>query len=155
MVVLAVVAAVAVTLGAGITNAYGTGGQFQANIGDWPDGATTDTFWDSPVVDVPGLSVFSIHCHGRVHYDIQYGSTGPPHSNACYASMGEYDNGSEQVGTYVSLPVGSKALYRCSTNYRPWIYYFGDVIYAPPPSAPESFPPLEISAMLKGHCEVP
>jgi hypothetical protein len=152
MVVLAVVAVVAVTLGAGITNAYGTGYRFQASALDLSDGAAADTFWDGAIVDVPGVSLYSVHCHGRVHFDLQYGSISPGHNNACYALMGVYSGGSGQVDTYIFLPVGNQALYRCSTNYGPWIYYFGDVIYAPPRSAPESFPPLEISVMLKGHC---
>ena len=149
------VAAVAVTFGAGFTNGYGTGRQFQVNVGDSPDGATADTFWDAQVIDVPGLSLFSVHCHGRMHYDLQFGSTGPPHSNACYASLGMYGPGSAQLDSYVFLPGTNNALYRCSTGYGHWIYYFGAVIYRPDPSAVASQPPFEISAMLKGHCEVP
>lgn len=153
--VVAFVAAGAVTVGAGITNAYGTGDQFQVSIGDWPDGATTDTFWDAQVVDIPGLSVFAVHCVGRVHFDLQYGTTGPSHSNACYASLGVYTGATQQLDAYMLLPVGSKALYRCSTNDRPWIYYFGDVIYAPAPSTPGELVPRNIFALGQGHCDVP
>jgi hypothetical protein len=153
--VVIVVGAVALTLAAGFTNAFGTGDRFHASVGDMPDGAAGDTFWDGPIVDVPGLSLYSVHCHGKVHYDFQYGSTGPPSGNACYASLGVYENGSGDLETYMLLPGGSQALYRCSTNHGRWVYFIDHVIYAPAPSAPESFPPLEISAVLKGHCEVP
>src|SRR4030081_1662067 len=138
-----VVGAVALTLAAGFTNAFGTGDRFQASVGDMPDGAAADTFWDGPIVDMPGLSLVSVHCHGRVHYDLQYGSTGPPHSNACYASLGVYDNGSSDLGTYILLPGGNQAISRCSTNHGHWIYFIDHLIYPPAPSAPESFPPLE------------
>ncbi len=153
--VVIVVGAVALTLAAGLTNAFGTGDRFQASVGDMPDGAAADTFWDGPIVDMPGLSLVSVHCHGRVHYDLQYGSTGPAHSNACYASLGMYGPGSTELDSYVFLPGTNNVLYRCSAGYGPWIYYLGGVIYRPDPSAVGSQPPLEISAMLKGHCEVP
>ncbi len=155
VVVAAVVACVVVTLGAGITNAYGTGYRFQASTLDLPDGAAADTFWDGPGIEVPGMTLDSVHCHGRVHLDFQYGSTGPIHTNACYASLGVYGGGSGELDTYMLLPGGNQALYRCSTNQGRWVYFIDHVIYAPAPSAPESFPPLEISAMLKGHCEAP
>jgi len=153
--VVIVVGAVALTLAAGLTNAFGTGYRFQASTLDLPDGAGADTFWDGPGVVVPGLTLDSVHCHGRVHFEVQYGSTGPIHSNRCYASFGLYDTGSGELDTYMLLPGGNQALYRCSTNHGRWVYFIDHVIYPPAPSAPESFPPVEISAMLKGHCEVP
>ena len=64
---------------AGLTDAFGTAGRLQATLGGWsPDGAAHDTFWDSPVFDIPGLSVTAVHCHGYVRQDLQLGATGPP-----------------------------------------------------------------------------
>jgi hypothetical protein len=125
------------TLCAGITNAYGTGTQLQANVGGWlPDGAKGDTFWDASVVDVPGFSAYAVHCHGRMRVDLQLGATGPSHSNPCYAAMGMYSGGSEDSGTYMVFPGGNNAIYRDSVNYGPWTYSIGNVIYStsPPPS---------------------
>ena len=93
------------TLCAGITNAYGTGTQLQANVGGWlPDGAKGDTFWDASVIDVPGFSAYAVHCHGRMRVELQLGATGPSHSNPCYAAMGMYSGGSEDSGTYMVFP---------------------------------------------------
>jgi hypothetical protein len=127
---------VTLTLCAGITNAYGSGTQLQANVGGWlPDGAKGDTFWDASVVDIPGFSAYAVHCHGRMRVDLQLGATGPSHSNPCYAALGMYSGGSEDSGTYVVFPGGSTAIYRDSVNYGPWKYSIANVIYygSPPP----------------------
>jgi hypothetical protein len=143
---LAVVAALtALTITAGLTNAYGTARVLQANIGAWSDGAGPDTFWDEPLVDVPGLSVTSVHCHGQMRYDVQYGATGPDHRNACLEAMMAVDTGTATVDAYVFLPVGSHVLYRCSSNASPWIYYLGDVSYLSGPWAASS----------QGGCRLP
>jgi hypothetical protein len=146
------VVAVSVTFVTGLTNAYGTGTQLQANVGPWlPDGAKGDTFWDSAVVDVPGFSVTSVHCHGQVRYDVQLGATGPSHSNPCYAALGAYTPFHFELRGWV-LPGGNRVLYRCSTNDWRWIYYIGNVDYAPAPSANGGF---DIAALTEGHCSRP
>jgi hypothetical protein len=140
LVPLAAVACVAVaTLAAGMTNSYGTGARADTDVVGWiSDGAATDTFWDSPIVDLPGVSLYQIHCHGQMRLDFQVGATGPPHSNPCYAAMNEFSGTSSEVDTYVMLG-GGKALYRRSDNYGPWSYYVGDVISGTPPG--EAGPP--------------
>ena len=72
---------------AGFTDGYGTGTRLQANIGGWmPDGANPATFWDLPLVDAPGLSVTSVHCHGRMDVNLQLGATGPLNNARWYSS---------------------------------------------------------------------
>ena len=144
---LVVVAAlIALTIATGFTNAYGTARVLQANIGAWSDGAAPDTFWDEPLVDVPGLSVTTVHCHGQMRYDVQYGATGPYHRNACLAAMMAVDTGgTATVEAYVFLPVGNNVLYRCSSNDSPWTYYLGDVSYLSDPAAASS----------QGGCRLP
>jgi hypothetical protein len=133
-----IAAVVVVVLVAGLTNAFGTGTQLKANVpGRFPDFAAADTFWDSPLVDVPGYSVTAVHCHGSVQYELQVGATGPSHDNACYAAMGVYSGNGSQWGVYIS--VGDKALYRISDNYQPWRYCIAGLIFAPPDS--NSSPP--------------
>ena len=134
---LLVLAGATLLLGAGITNAYGSGTQLRANDGVWfPDGATADTFWDASIIDWPGFSVYAVHCHGQVRGDIQLGATGPSHGNPCYASMGMYSGGSESE-LYVMLPGGNTAIYRDSVNHGPWTYATRDVIYySSPPGSP-------------------
>jgi hypothetical protein len=132
LVVLGVVVVAIVV--AGFTDGYGTGTRLQANIGGWtPDGADAATFWDLPLVDAPGFSVTSVHCHGRMDVNLQLGATGPAHGNPCYAALGVYTQQSEELDAYMVVPFASKALYRHSVNEGPWSYYFGDLITAPPP----------------------
>src|ERR1700674_2974635 len=134
-VIVSIVALVVVVLVAGLTDAFGTGIQLDANVtGTFPDFAAPDTFWDSPLVDVPGVSVTGIHCHGSVQYQLQLGATGPSHENACYAAMGVYSGNGSEWGVYISLP-GDKAVYRISENYRPWRYCAGGLIFTAPDSA--------------------
>jgi hypothetical protein len=127
---------------AGLTDALGTAGALQTSLGNWStDGATRDTFWDSPVFDIPGVSVTAVHCHGKVRYDLQVGATGPSHSNPCYAAMGAYGYGSAQSGTFMTLP-GDWAVYRISQNYGPWRYCVGSLspTIGPGPGGPPTFP---------------
>jgi hypothetical protein len=141
-VIVAIVALVVAVLVAGLTDAFGTGTQLAANVpGSFPDFAAHDTFWDSPLVDVPGVSVTAIHCHGSVQYQLQMGATGPSHDNACYAAMGVYSGNPSEWGVYISLP-GDRAVYRISENYQPWRYCTGGLIFAGPDSAtgPPSVP---------------
>jgi hypothetical protein len=98
-----------------------------------PDGAGAATFWDSPVVDAPGFSATTVHCHGRMDFNVQVGATGPVHGNPCYAALGVYSGGAEELDAYVDVPFVGKVLYRHSVNEGPWTYYFGDPITAPPP----------------------
>lgn len=127
--VIAVLAAVVVT---GVTDAFGTGAQLRTNLGgSVPDGATSDTFWDSSVIDLPGFAITGVHCHGRVQYEVQAGATGPIDDNACYAAMGMYDAaGSQQWGVYEMLP-GNRAVYRTSDNSGPWRYCIGELATGP------------------------
>jgi len=135
-----VLAAVAVVLLLGFTDSFGSGAVLTSPVGSWsPDGADRSTFWDSPVFDVPGASLTAMHCHGSVQYVVQLGSTGPISSNPCYAAMGSYGAGSFQLDTYSMLP-GGRALYRSSTDYGPWRYCIGNVIYAPGPTELQSGP---------------
>jgi hypothetical protein len=127
-------AVVAATLAAGLTDGYGTGKRIAAGVGGWiPDGAKADTFWDSPVVDAPGFSVTTVHCHGRMQLDLQLGATGPSHNNPCYAAMGMYSGQSDELDAYMSVPFVGKVLYRRSSNYGPWAYSIGNPITAAPP----------------------
>jgi hypothetical protein len=129
--------AVVVMLGAGVTDSYGTGAALHSSPGWISDGAAPDTFWDSAIVDLPGFSVFTVHCHGQMRLDFQVGATGPSHNNPCYAAMGVYTGEGEEFGVYM-LVGDDKALYRRSVNSGPWTYYVSDLIYetSPPPSAP-------------------
>lgn len=138
LIVLVPLACLTLILCAGITKTYGTDAVLKTNVGGWlPDGAQGDTFWDASVVDVPGFSVYAVHCHGRMRLDLQVGATGPSRSNPCYAAMGMYSGGGGQSETYFIFPDGSTALYRDSVNYRAWSYGIGNVIYysSPPPPA--------------------
>jgi len=140
-VVVSIVALVVVILVAGVTNAFGTGIQLQATVpGSLPDGAAADTFWDSQLVDVPGVSVTGVHCHGSVKFELQVGATGPSHDNPCYAAMGQY-SGNEQWGVYITLP-GDRAVYRISEDYQPWRYCTAGLIFANavPTTEPPSLP---------------
>jgi hypothetical protein len=124
------VAGIALLSSAGVTNAYGTGTQVHANVGGWlPDGAQRDTFWDAPFVDVAGLSIYTVHCHGQMRVDLQLGATGPSHNNPCYAAMGMYQGESGETDLYLMLPGGSQAIYRDSIDYGPWTYSIRDVTY--------------------------
>jgi hypothetical protein len=130
------VVCVALIMSAGMTNAYGSGTQLHANVGGWiPDGAKADTFWNASIIDVPGLSVYAVHCHGQMRSDVQLGATSPPHSNPCLAAMGAYSGGSEEWGVYMTVPGTSAAIYRSSVNYGPWTYSISDLVYesSPPP----------------------
>lgn len=116
--------------------AMATGTGFGSGLGGWAsDGLAPDSFWDTSMIDLPGLSLYAVHCHGQSRYDFQIGATGPKHGNPCYAARGLYSGAGEQVDTLVILPGGTKAVYRRSVDFGPWSYYIGDVIYAvPPPS---------------------
>jgi hypothetical protein len=140
-VVVSIVALVVVVVVAGVTNAFGTGTQLQATVpGSLPDGAAADTFWDSPLIDVPGVSFTGVHCHGSVKFELQVGATGPSHDNPCYAAMGQY-SGNEQWGVYITLP-GDRAVYRISEDYQPWRYCIAGLIFANavPATEPPSLP---------------
>jgi hypothetical protein len=138
-IVLSIVALVGVVLVAGITNAFGTGTQLQVKVPGWlPDGAAADSFWDSQLVDVPGVSVTGVHCHGSVKFEVEVGATGPSHDNPCYAAMGLYSGHPSQWGVYMYLP-GDRAVYRVSDEYQPWRYCTGGLIFGEttePPSLP-------------------
>jgi hypothetical protein len=128
-------------VGAGVTDAFGTGTQVQANVpGSFPDGAAADTFWDSQLVDVPGVSVTGVHCHGSVRYELQVGATGPSHDNPCYAAMGLYSGSTGwQDEVYTTLP-GDRAVYRISEEYQPWRYCIAGLIFEEPATEPPSLP---------------
>jgi len=142
-VVVSIVALVVVVLIAGVTNAFGTGTQLQATPPvSLPDGAAPDTFWDTQLVDFPGVSVTGVHCHSSVKFELQMGATGPSRNNPCYAAMGLYrGSGSEQWGVYIELP-GDRAVYRISEDYQPWRYCIAGVIFgnAVPTNEPPSRP---------------
>jgi hypothetical protein len=122
-------AGIALILSAGMTNAYGSGAHMKASVDGWiPDGAASDTFWDAPFIDVPGLSVYAVHCHGQWRPDFQLGATGPPHSNPCYAAMGAYSQNSDGYEVFAMLPGGHNAIYRSTVNYGPWQYYVAPLI---------------------------
>src|SRR5450759_4303768 len=71
VVIVSIVALATVVVIVGITDGFGTGTRLQANVPGWyPDGAAADTFWDSPLVDVPGVSLTGVHCHGSVQYEL-------------------------------------------------------------------------------------
>jgi hypothetical protein len=133
MAVLVPSVGVVLILSAGMTNAYGSGAHVKASVGGWiPDGAAADTLWDAPFIDVPGLSVYAVHCHGRWRPDFQLGATSPAHSNPCFAAM--YSGSSENYGIYMTLPDGKTAIYRSSVDYGPWTYYMGPLVYESAPA---------------------
>jgi hypothetical protein len=141
-VAVSIVALVVVVVVAGVTNAFGTGTQLQATVPGWlPDGAAADSFWDSRLVDVPGVSVTGVHCHGSAKFELQVGATGPSHDNPCYATMAVYSGNSTQWGVYITLP-GERAVYRVSEGYQPWRYCIADLIFANavPTTEPPSLP---------------
>ena len=129
---LAVVAAFAVIVAAGLTDAFGSGASLRTNLGPaTADGAAAATFWDSQIVDVPGVSLTAVHCHGFVQYELQVGATAPSQDNRCYAAMGAYQGSSSQWGVYELLPDG-RAVYRISANYGPWRYCVGPLMSSAP-----------------------
>jgi hypothetical protein len=141
-VIVSILALVVVVLVAGVTDAFGTGTRLWANVpGSFPDGAAADTFWDSPLVDVPGVAVTGVHCHGSVQYELQVGATGPSHDNPCYAAMGLYSGNGAQWGVYITLP-GDRAVYQISEDYQPWRYCIAGLIFAgsEPATGPPSLP---------------
>lgn len=141
-VLVTIVGLVVVVLVAGITDAFGTGTRLQANVPvSFPDGAAADSFWDSPLVDLPGASVTGVHCHGSVKLELQLGATGPTHDNPCYAAMGLYRGNGSQWGVYITLP-GDRAVYRISEDYQPWRYCTAGLIFAGavPTNEPPSIP---------------
>ncbi len=132
-VVVAVLAAFVVT---GVTDAFGTGAQLRANLGGTlPDGAANDTFWDANLVDIPGLSITAVHCHGRVQFELQALATGPIRDNACYAAMGAYKGEESSWGVYVLIP-GNRAVYRLSNDFGSWRYCIGDLVGGNLPPGP-------------------
>jgi hypothetical protein len=138
-IVVAIVAVVVVVLAAGVTDAFGTGTQLQVNLpASFRDGAAADTFWDSQLLDVPGVSLAAVHCHGNVTYEFQLGATGPSHDNSCYAAMGLYSGSGTQWGVYLTLP-GDRAVYRISDDYHPWRYCIAGLIFEG--SEPATEPP--------------
>jgi len=136
--VLLFIVAFAILLASGVTNSFGTGAQLRTNLGgSLPDGAAPNTFWDSPIVDLPGIAVTAVHCHGAVRYEFQAGATGPSHENACYAALDMYQGGSDaQWGVYVFLP-GNRVVYRSSEGWGPWRYCVAELMtYSAPMQAP-------------------
>jgi hypothetical protein len=128
--------ALASVLIAGTAIGAASGFNFESGPFGWQsDGAGRDTFWDSSMVDVPGLSLYQVHCHGMMRLDFQIGATGPEHSNPCYAAM--RPNSGSRVGgqkeTLMTLPGGTTAIYRQSVNDGPWSYSIGDINDWPPP----------------------
>lgn len=112
----------------GVNAASGSDARSDITFGGWtPDGAARDTFWDMTWIDVPGVSVTAVHCHGNVTYELLLGATGPSHMNPCYAAMGLYSTGGWQSDTYLTLPNG-QAVYRVSTDYGPWRYCVGPLL---------------------------
>ena len=141
-IIVTTLALAAIVVAGGVTDGFGTGTRLEASTPGWiSDGAGGDTFWDSPLVDVPGVSVTGLHCHGRVRYELELGATGPSQSNPCYAAMGLYSGAESEWGVYITLP-GDRAIYRTSENYQPWRYCIASLIFGPPnaTSAPPSMP---------------
>jgi hypothetical protein len=120
--------ALVVLLGAGLTKSYGTGASLDTSPGWISDGAAPDTFWDSAIVDWPGMSLYTVRCHGQMRLEFQTGATGPDHGNPCYAAMGEDRGQSEELDAYATLG-GGKVLWRHSVDGGPSDYYVGDEIY--------------------------
>ena len=93
----------------------------QGTLTAWqPDGAAPDMYWDSPVIDLPGLEVTDVHCHGRVRLDIQVGPVRPP-VNPCTAVR------MSGVTTYADGPIVSVdplgvVIVREEWNGGPWRY---------------------------------
>lgn len=112
----------------GVNAASGGSARSDITFGGWTrDGAARDTFWDMTWIDLPGVSLTAVHCHGNVTYDLQLGATGPSQVNPCYAAMGLYTGQSAQLDTYLTLP-GDQAVYRTSTDYGPWRYCIGPLL---------------------------
>ena len=110
----AVFALVALVVGAGLTNSYGSGLRLETNTGWVSDGAPRDTVWNSHFVDIPGASVVGLHCHGRVQLSLQAGATGWPH-NPCYEAMGLSSDSRGSSEVKFILPGGRKL---CTNQMR-------------------------------------
>jgi hypothetical protein len=140
--ILLAAAAIAALPVIGFTSVFGTMVSLDQNVGWSSDGADASTFWDSQMIDLPGVSLTAVHCHGKMRYDVQLGATGPDHHNPCYAAMNKYNTnggGSSEIDTYMTL-LGNQALYRISTNDQPWRYCIGPQITALPSAGPVPVP---------------
>jgi hypothetical protein len=123
---------------AGATVAYASGTDLQTLAPGWTsDGAAPDTFWDSPVINIPGVQVTDIHCHGRRTLDFQYGATRPAR-NPCY--LGNYDRTSGW-GVLWIVPGTQTALYQAFQNGGAYTYYVANLIPAPNPPSSMPGPP--------------
>ena len=89
----------------------------QTSLGWFSDGATADTFWNSPVINMPGIEVTQIHCHGRQTLDLQVGATRPPH-NPCYGDSHGHQWG---WGVLWKLP-GVVTVYQSTVDGGPYSY---------------------------------
>ena len=101
---------------------YMTKTQLHVSVGDWPRGDQRDPMGNTPVIDVPGLSIFREYCGGLNRVDLELGATRRP--NPCHDTV--LAGG---VGWYVRLP-GSKVVWRCDSNGGPWRYFIADA-YGP------------------------
>src|SRR5258708_16963269 len=82
------VAGIALLSSAGVTNVYGTGTEWQADVGGGlPAGMQPATFWDAPFGVIPGLSLYYVHSHGHVRVDLQLRAPGPLPHNPSYSAM--------------------------------------------------------------------
>jgi len=131
---IGVFALVALVVGAGLTNSYGSGLRLETNTGWVSDGAPRDTVWNSHFVDIPGASVVGLHCHGRVQLSLQAGATGWPH-NPCYEAMGLSSDSRGSSEIKFILPGGRKAVYKSNAEGDPTRWCIGNVIYVDSPEA--------------------
>jgi len=104
---------------------YLSGNELQTSLAGWSsDGAAPGTFWSSAVIELPGLEVTDLHCHGLRTLDLQVGAARPAH-NPCYS--GNY-NLTTGWSVYLMLPGGHKAIYQSFVKGGPYTYYVGDLI---------------------------
>jgi len=113
---------------------WASGGRLGGVSGWVGDGAAAATFWTSPIVDVPGAEVFSVHCYGKMRYEVQLFVTAPSRTTCRpQAATGRRGGGgSLSIDRVAGLP-GGQAIYRYSVNGGPWMYYVGKETWAWPP----------------------
>ena len=120
-------------IAAGASVGYASGRDLQANATGWtPDGAAPDTFWESQLLNLPGVEITDIHCHGRRTLDFQYGATHPAR-NPCYP--GNYDRTSGW-GVMWIIPGTDSAVYQSFVNGGAYSYSVESLLHPATPPVP-------------------
>jgi len=109
-----------------------SGGHFGGATGWVVDGAAADTHWDAAVVDLPGVAIGEVHCHGKMRYVVQLGDAGPVDNPCERRGPGNHTMSMNYV---MDLP-GGKGLFRYRVDSGPWRYFASDRSNGWPPGIP-------------------